>query len=121
QPGELITAIRLPPAADGTRSFYRKLAVRKAMDLAMVGVCVTANDDGELRIALGAVAPVCMRATGAEGLARSGGASALDAAREAAAAAISPIDDHRASAGYRREMVRVLTRQGLEAVLGVGR
>src|SRR5439155_15807869 len=67
QPGELITAIRLPPVPDGTRVYYRKLAVRKAMDLAMVGVCVAAKN-GEVRIALGAVAPVCMRAAEAEAL-----------------------------------------------------
>src|SRR5205823_4267751 len=94
QPGELITAITLPPVPDGTRVFYRKLAVRKAMDLALVGVCVAAKN-GDVRIALGAVAPVCMRATEAESLARSGGASSLDAASEAAASAASPISDQR--------------------------
>lgn len=116
QAGEIISAIHLPPTKPDTHVFYRKLAVRKAMDLAMVGVCVAASN-GDVRIALGAVAPVCMRATGAEALARDGGASSIDAAAAAAAAACSPITDQRASAEYRREMVRVLTRRGLAEVL----
>jgi carbon-monoxide dehydrogenase medium subunit len=124
-PGEIVTAIRLPPPPAGLRSFYQKLAVRKAMDLAMVGVCVTAlPQDGNaarVRIALGAVAPVCFRPTAAEELVQGhGGVDRIDEAAAAAENACAPIDDQRASAAYRREMVRVLTRRGLRAVLGVG-
>jgi CO/xanthine dehydrogenase FAD-binding subunit len=120
--GEIVSAVRLPVPAAGTRAFYQKLAVRKAMDLAMVGVCVTAaanGTPGSIRIVLGAVAPVCMRATEAEQIAASSTSEdAIDAAARAAAAACSPISDQRASAEYRREMVRVLTRRALRQVLG---
>jgi CO/xanthine dehydrogenase FAD-binding subunit len=41
----------------------------------------------------------------------------LEAASQAAAAAARPIDDIRATAAYRTDMVRVLTRRGVERVL----
>src|SRR5205809_6387678 len=41
-PGEIVTSVHLPVPRENTRSFYYKLAVRKAMDLAMVGIAVTA-------------------------------------------------------------------------------
>ncbi|MFN3652051.1 MAG: FAD binding domain-containing protein [Armatimonadota bacterium] len=121
EPGELVTAIRLPTAPAGRRDFYTKLAVRKAMDLAMVGVCVALVPDGDrahdVRIALGAVAPVCLRAVDAEAAVERGGAAASDEAAALAEAAVSPIDDQRASAAYRREMVRVLTARALRQLL----
>lgn len=121
QPGELLTAILLPSVASETRSFYQKLAVRKAMDLAMVGLCVTLTP-GEtaptgVRIALGAVAPVCLRARAAEAAVECDGATAIAEAASLAEAAVSPIDDQRASAAYRREMVRVLTTRALTRLL----
>lgn len=119
--GELVVALRLPPPWEGRRSFYRKLAVRKAMDLAMVGIAVTLVPENggarEVRIALGAVAPVCMRAREAERAVERGGRAAIEEAAVLAAEAASPIDDQRASAAYRREMVRVLTARALSELL----
>ncbi len=119
-PGELVTAIRLPPVIPGLRSFYRKLAVRKAMDLAMVGVAITLLP-GELpsrvRIALGAVGPVVFRAREAEALLESRGAPGLEDAVRLAEQACRPIDDQRASARYRRAMIAGLLRTGLTQLL----
>ena len=121
QPGEMAVSVRLPPPPTGLRSFYYKLAVRKAMDLAMVGIAATLVPGGggpqNVRIALGAVAPVPLRATDAESAVERGGAAAIDEAATLAAAAASPIDDQRASAAYRREMVRVLTARALRQLL----
>jgi carbon-monoxide dehydrogenase medium subunit len=121
QPGELVTGLKLPAPPAGQRSFYRKLAVRKAMDLAMVGIAVTlvpgAGGAAHVRIALGAVAPTCFRAADAEAAVERGGAGAIDEAARLAEAACSPIDDQRASAAYRREMVRVLTARALRELL----
>ena len=70
-----------------------------------------AKVDGELvtRIALGAVAPTPLRATSAEDYIGSAGrvdeATAAEAGR-LAEEAVSPIDDVRGSARYRRAMVR---------------
>ena len=120
--GELVVAIHLPAAAANRAVFYRKLSVRRAMDLAMVGVCVAADrnngDVSNTRIALGAVGPVCLRATEAEALINSGANDAnIVAAARLAEAASSPIDDQRASAAYRRAMVRVLVERGLRQIL----
>lgn len=119
QPHELLTAIRLPFPTVGTRPFYRKLAVRKAMDLAMVGVCVRVSPEPmQVRIALGAVGPRCYRALEAEAAVEQGGAAAIDTAASLARASASPIDDQRASANYRRDMVGVLTARALRELLG---
>lgn len=121
-PGEFILAIRLPAPPEGLRSSYRKLAVRKAMDLAMVGVGLAVASQGDsvshARIALGAVGPVCFRATEAEAALQSGGRAAIDEAARLAAAASTPIDDQRASAAYRRAMVQRLVASGLTQLLG---
>ena len=59
-----------------------------------------------------------MRALRAEeSLTKDHSSSGVAAAAELAAQAAQPIDDVRASAAYRRAMVRVLTRRGIEAVL----
>jgi aerobic carbon-monoxide dehydrogenase medium subunit len=107
RPGELVTAIVVPPPAAGTKKVYIKHGRRKAMELATVGVAVT-RTPVEVRIALGAVAPTVIRARAAEKLFKD-----VDKAAEAAAAECKPISNVRASADYRREMVRVLVRRAL--------
>ena len=118
-PGEIVTSVHLPVPRENTRSFYYKLAVRKAMDLAMVGIAVTAvpRNGGfdQARMALGAVAPTALRVTEAEALV-TGRPLTDDLIEQAAQRAIEtsrPISDQRASAEYRREMVGALTRRAL--------
>jgi carbon-monoxide dehydrogenase medium subunit len=120
QPSELLIEIRLPPPEG--HSTYLKHSPREHMDVASVGVAVrVARERGNgrgVRIALGAVAPVPMLARrAAEALdAQSLTSSEIGRAAEIAAEECSPIDDARASASYRRQMVSVLTRRCLEAV-----
>ncbi len=119
--GEILTAVRVPalPARAGS-AFQR--CVRTAMDIAVVNCAafVRLDEDGvvaEARIALGAVGPTPLRAPAAENRLKGGRFDAA-AAVEAAECAIedaSAIDDVRASADYRREMVRVLTRRAVES------
>ena len=72
-------------------------------------------------IALGAVGPTPLRAPEAEAaLAEDASPAGVRRASELAAAAARPIDDIRASADYRRAMVAVLTRRGIEAILADG-
>jgi carbon-monoxide dehydrogenase medium subunit len=119
-PGEIVTTVHMPTPAEATRSFYYKLAVRKAMDLAMVGIAVTMvprnGGFNQVRIALGAVAPVALRATEAEALATGSALTAdrIEQAVQKAAEICRPISDQRASAEYRREMVGALTRRALQ-------
>jgi carbon-monoxide dehydrogenase medium subunit len=115
EPGELLTEIVVPAPRPGTGKVYIKHGRRKAMELATVGVAVTATRGGEVRIALGAVAPTVIRAIKAEAVFR----ETRDATRAAQAAAeeARPISNVRATAEYRRDMVAVLTRRALQRAL----
>ena len=120
--GEILTRLKIPLIRNRQGSVYYKLSTRNAMDLAFVGVAVLLELDGgdqivKARIALGAVAPTPIRVPSAERLLESKVLS-FEAARESAELAAQfcrPISDHRASAEYRREMVRELCQQGLLA------
>jgi len=120
RPEELLVEILVPPP-DGS-AVYLKHAPRAYMDIAVVGVAVRhvpANGNGgSVRIALGAVAPVPMLARKAAKVieAEPLRPNAFSRAGELAGQECSPIDDIRASAGYRRRMVAVLVRRALEAV-----
>jgi len=73
----------------------------------------------EGRIALGAVAPVPMRAREAEAVLRGKALNdpVIDLASERASGEASPVTDIRASEGYRREMIRALTGRALRQAL----
>ena len=100
-----------------------KLAPRVAMDLAIVGVAVVVipadKTCQDIRIALGAVAPTPIRAKQAEAIVRGQRFSdeLIEKAAEIAASESRPIDDHRASAEYRREMVKVLVRRAINRAI----
>ena len=124
QTGELMTAIRLPIPPDGAAGRYLKLGRNKAGDLAIAGVAVLGFPDGtassgyRFRIGLASVAPVPLRAPVAEGVlaANPPGEKTFALAAEKAMEATAPIDDVRASAAYRKAMVRALTLRGLREV-----
>jgi aerobic carbon-monoxide dehydrogenase medium subunit len=123
--GELVTGVVLPTVGSRTGSAYVRHTTRGAMDIAAVGVGValTLADDGkvceEMAIALGAVAPTPMRASAAEGMVRGQALTPklVAAVAEKAADEARPISDVRASAGFRRELVRVLTGRMIETAL----
>ncbi|MEE8472759.1 MAG: xanthine dehydrogenase family protein subunit M [Dehalococcoidia bacterium] len=124
-PSELLVEIVVPLPAAHSTSEYCRLSLREEMDIALVGVAVllaVEPDTGrclEARIALGAVAPTPIRVRDAETVlqGRKITERLLDRAADLAAGAATPITDIRASAEYRREMVKVLTRRGLKACL----
>ena len=119
QEGELLEEVQVPKAPAGSGGAYRKLSLRRAMDLATVGVgCFLTLDGGvcrDVRIALGAVGPTPLRAKEAEDAVRGGGLTeaVLEKASAAAVAASRPITDIRGTEEYRRKMVGVLTRQAI--------
>lgn len=125
EPDELITEIFIPLPNEKAVSVYYKYAIRKALDLAMVGVAVNVTVDEELavqeaRIALGAVAVVPKRAAHAENLILGRKLTdelILQAAEVAAREDCAPISDIRATAEYRRKMVAVHVRDGLRKVV----
>lgn len=122
--GALVTAVVLPAAAAGCRGSFQRIARRRGVDLATVGVVVgrhAAGGAGAHRVVLTAVAPTPLRVPGAETpLDRHGPAeAAVREAAEAARAACRPIDDVRGSAAYRREMVGVLVARAARALAGM--
>jgi CO/xanthine dehydrogenase FAD-binding subunit len=118
-PGELLVWIEFPRKHDGWILRYERLDVRRAMDIAIVGVALALRRDGarvtEARLALGAVAPTPLRVPDAEAALVAGalGPATIERAAELAMAAARPISDVRATAEYRREMVGALVRRAL--------
>jgi carbon-monoxide dehydrogenase medium subunit len=99
---------------------FQKLG-RTAMDISLVNVAAGIQVDRSsriqwARIALGAVAPTAIRATATEVKLRGGAldAESIAEAAESVMREVRSITDIRASAEYRREMCRVLTRRALE-------
>jgi CO/xanthine dehydrogenase FAD-binding subunit len=120
---EILQEIQIPGLPPQAKGIYLKLTPRRAMDLAIVGVAVVviAEDKlcNDIRIALGAVAPTPVRAKRAEGILKGQkfDEKAIEKVAQTAAEESKPIDDHRASAEYRREMVKVLTRRAINQAI----
>ncbi|HEY3057759.1 MAG TPA: xanthine dehydrogenase family protein subunit M [Chloroflexota bacterium] len=123
QPDELLVEIRIPTPGPGSGGTYVRHTPRRELDIAVVGVAsqltITNGVCTKARIALGAVAPVPLRATTAE--ARLEGEritpALIEEAAQLAVAAASPISDQRGSAEFRRHLVKVLTRRTLGTAL----
>jgi carbon-monoxide dehydrogenase medium subunit len=121
--GEVLAAIIIKPFADNTGVSYIKYGVRKAMEIAMVSITTSLTFDGNkcqaASIVLGAVGPTFIRSIDAEESLRSSEVtlSVAEKAAELAAACCTPITDVRASAEYRRELARILTKRGIMEAL----
>ncbi|HIQ00788.1 MAG TPA: xanthine dehydrogenase family protein subunit M, partial [Anaerolineales bacterium] len=124
QPGELMTAIRFPVPLASAAGRYLKLGRNRLGDLSIVGVAVFGFPDAaapsghRFRIGLASVAPVPLRPFAAEEVLATDppGEETFALAAQKAMEAASPIDDVRASAAYRKAMVRALTLRGLREV-----
>ena len=120
RPGEIVTGLVVPPAPDGAGTAYLKFLPRTADDYATVSVAAVVTPDNagncaDIRIVLGSVGLTPIRATAAEDALR-GQALTEDNVRAAAATvpdAVDPLDDHRGSAEYKREMAGVFTRRAI--------
>ncbi|WP_267394296.1 MULTISPECIES: xanthine dehydrogenase family protein subunit M [unclassified Sphingomonas] len=115
-PGELITAIELPPLPFATNSAYRKVRDRASYAFALISVAAAVAMDGdrikEVRIALGGVAHKPWRAAKAEAALR-GGPATEQAFLDAAAAEFAEAAPLRDNAFKPRLAARTLA-----AVLG---
>ena len=121
RPDELMTAIVIPSPAADARSTFLKLGARRylVISIAMVAACLELKEGRirDARLAVGACSEVAQRLTGLE--ARLQGvpaAEAPDMVRDEDFASLSPMDDVRASASYRRHGARVLVRRALDAL-----
>ena len=114
---ELITEIRIPKPPEGARQTYLKFTLRAPVDFAIVSVAsVIAEKKGvceKARIALGAVAPVPLRARAAEELIE-GKAITESLAAEAGALALQGAEPLSKNA-YKAEIAKTLVKR---AILG---
>ncbi|MFN4171465.1 MAG: FAD binding domain-containing protein [Pseudorhodobacter sp.] len=123
KPGEIAIEVTIPAPKAGSGRAYIKHGRRKAMELATVGVAVSFDmEQGrctDMRIALGAVGPVVLRAPRAENLLIGSGLDrdTIAAAARTAMTECTPISNVRSSAAYRSEMVGVLTERAVTRAL----
>jgi CO/xanthine dehydrogenase FAD-binding subunit len=122
EPDEMLTDISFAGLSSEQRGTFVKVALRRAQAISLVNVALVLTLRGSLvqkaAIALGAVAPTIIRAPAAEEFlaGKSLTEVTIGHAAELAAEASRPIDDLRASAAYRREMVRIATLRGLRSL-----
>jgi CO/xanthine dehydrogenase FAD-binding subunit len=116
---EVILGVRLP-ARVPSRQAFGKVGTRSAMVISMVSAVVTRDDDGVVTVALGSVGPRVLRARRAEALASTFSRPTPEQLEEFAGLVrqeVRPIDDHRATADYRRHAAGVLATRLLRRVL----
>ncbi|HDQ71282.1 MAG TPA: 2Fe-2S iron-sulfur cluster binding domain-containing protein [Chloroflexi bacterium] len=119
QPDELLTGIHLPQPQPGTGSAFVKIS-RVAADLAKASAAAVIVRRGDeivaCRLAFGSVSPTVLRAHRAEQL-LAGQTFSAELALEAGQVAseeVTPIDDVRSTARYRRQVIRALTHDVLQ-------
>ena len=123
---ELVTAVLFAPLPrERTAVLFRKVGTRSAQAISKVVFAGVRRVDAagrhvDVRLAFGSVAPVPLRATAAEAAA-TGRPASTDAGVAAAtrlADSLSPIDDVRSTATYRRRVAENLVREFLAGNLG---
>jgi aerobic carbon-monoxide dehydrogenase medium subunit len=121
-PGELVSAILIPPPPSGMSGVYLKFTTGSAEERPCAAVAAFARIEesvcSELRLAVGAVSPRPVRISSGEERARNqiltselSQGIAIEASR-----IIDPVDDVHGPADYKRHLVRVLVRRALAAV-----
>ena len=121
---EILTAVIVPREMDDAESVFLKLGARRYLVISIVMVAAVVRVDSgrvkEARIAVGACSARAQRLTGLEqelkGMPATPGIGAT--VRPEHLAALSPIDDVRATAGYRYQAALTLVARGLEACMG---
>ena len=125
RPDEVLSGILIPRTVENATSAFLKLGARRylVISISMVAAVIQRNDAsrvGDARVAVGSCSASArrLRDLGKElvGLPCSPGISA--AVTGAHLSSLSPIDDLRATAEYRRDASLVLVRRALEACVG---
>jgi CO/xanthine dehydrogenase FAD-binding subunit len=118
---EMVTALLVPKPAHDARSTFLKLGARKylVISIAMVAAVVEIADDGTIagaRLTVGSCSAVAQRLPLLESALVGQGLDARVAAlaRPEHLAPLSPIDDVRGTADYRREAALTLVRRALQ-------
>jgi aerobic carbon-monoxide dehydrogenase medium subunit len=121
EPGELVTAVTVPPLPAASGSSFLKFLPRTADDYATVAVSavVTLEPDGarcrQARVALGSVGVTPLRGRRTEAMLAGQPLTPglIDAAAETVKSEVDPLGDHRGSAAYKRDMAAVMVGRAL--------
>jgi len=117
---ELLTGVRIPVPPDGHYARFFKFGTRPALDISAISIGIAGVRSGgavsNVRVAFGAVAPTPVRARQTEAAleGRRLDEATIARAAEAARDEVNPIDDVRASAWYRKELIHNMTRRMLD-------
>jgi carbon-monoxide dehydrogenase medium subunit len=122
-PGEMVSAVLLPPAAPGA-GVYEKLA-RVSGDFAIVSVALSVRSEGGacsgVGLAIGGAGPRPVHSAEAETMLRERNLDPKAASRAGALLAelADPVDDVRATAAYRRRVIPRLVARAAEKARGL--
>lgn len=121
-PDEILGAILVPKPQHAAASGFLKLGARRYLVIAIAAVAAVIEHEGGVvraaRIAVGACSPVARRLAPLEEelVGRRTGADLARPVRPGHLDALAPIDDHRASAPYRRHAAQMLLQRLLAAI-----
>lgn len=116
---EILTGVKIPVLPPSVRQVYLKYSYTGTLNIPIVGVAaVITNSDGvcsDAKIALLGAATTPLRAQKAEKILRGErlSESTIDRCAEVAAEEARPVSDGRASAQYRRAMIKTFTKRAL--------
>jgi len=118
QDGEIITAIRIPIPADGTKTSYHKFE-QPASRFAIVGCAVMRFPDGKTNIAFTGVSEHAFRDSSAENevSGKPLNNDSISAAVNAAVSNVTILGDFFASEEYRKHLAKVYLKRALNAVV----
>jgi CO/xanthine dehydrogenase FAD-binding subunit len=124
RPDELVTAILVPAPSESARSTFLKLGSRAylVISIASVAAVIDVDADGRIaapRIVVGACSEVPMRIDAAEArlVGQVASPSLAGAIEPGDVAGLTPIDDVRGTATYRRDVALTLVRRAVSEVL----
>lgn len=123
EPNEILTEVIMPKLPPSARATYHKYTSISAEGRPCVAVGAVADFDSngkckDLRIAVGAAVETPQRVKEAEAMAQGHALTdeLIGAIAEEYARTLDPLTDLRGSAWYRKEMIRVFVKRGLEEV-----
>jgi CO/xanthine dehydrogenase FAD-binding subunit len=114
RPGEIITAVEIPRISG--EQWFRKVGTRAAQSISKVVMAAVRGDTP--RVAFGSVAPTVIRVRRTEAALASG--ARLSEAQRLLREEITPIDDVRSTAAYRRQVAGLLLAQFWTETAGHG-
>ena len=126
EPRQMVSHFSFAIPDENTKGCFEKLGLRNAASISVISLACLLEMDGDTctaaRLALGSVAPIPLlaKATGELLRGRKLDEAAMDEAVSALREEISPIDDVRASAEYRRQVAGVMFKRALKAALAQG-